>query len=456
MRQADAVQALTIAELVARVHRTLARSFERVWVVGEVSNLRVVGGHSYFTLKDDRAQLAAVLFRGTAATLRVPPNNGLDVLVRGRVAIYEPRGALQIIVDSLEPRGLGALRQELERRRARLEADGLLAAERKRPLPFCPRCVGLVTALGGAAIHDMLVTLRRRMPNLGIVVRPVRVQGTGAAEEIAAGLRDLQSLPELEVVIIGRGGGSVEDLWAFNDEDLARAIVASRVPVISAVGHEIDVTLADLVADWRAPTPTAAAEHVVPRREDLDDRIEAGARRLVGAAGRRLERARRSLQAMRARLRDPRRAVALAASRARELDGRLERAARARLEAARGRFEGLERRLRSAAPRSILAEHRRALQIARHKLDACATETVRREREHWAVLGGRLSSLSPLAVLERGYAVVWKDGSTRAARSADELAAGDAIQARFARGGIVARVESTSLEAAVLGRGRST
>jgi exodeoxyribonuclease VII large subunit len=443
----------SIAELVARVHGTISRGFARVTVAGEISNLRLPSsGHAYFTLKDERAQIAAVLFRGAAAGSRIAPSDGLEVVARGRVAVYEPRGTLQIIVDRLEPRGLGALRQELERRRAKLAAEGLLDPERKRPLPFLPRCVGVVTARRGAAIHDVLVTLRARMPGLRIVLRPVRVQGIGAAAEIARGLRELQALADLDVVIVGRGGGSVEDLWAFNEEEVVRAIAASRVPVVSAVGHEIDVTLADLVADWRAATPTAAAERVVPRRRDLLERLGERERRLLAGTARIVERARRTLGATRARLRDPRHDVALAGSRARELRGRLERGARGRLEAARARVEVLEARLGRASPAPAVEHGRRAVARAERSLESCVTMHLRRGRERWAAAGGRLSSLSPLAVLERGYAVVWRAGDARALRSAAEVAVGDAIRARFACGSITARVEATESDGELLGR----
>ncbi|MGH7856164.1 MAG: exodeoxyribonuclease VII large subunit, partial [Candidatus Binatia bacterium] len=262
---------LTVSQLAGRIQTVLDDGLDGLWVVGEISNFRPApSGHCYFTLKDDRAQVSSVLFRSDAARLRFRPTDGLEVIAFGRIRFYDARGQLQFYVQSLEPRGLGALRQALEELRAKLEKEGLLDPARKRPLPFLPRCIGIVTALRGAAIRDMLRMLRDRYPGLRIVVRPVRVQGMGAEQEIAEGIRDLQGVAEVEVMIVGRGGGSIEDLWAFNDEGVARAIVACRVPVVSAVGHEIDVTIADLVADARAPTPTAAAELVVPRRRDLE------------------------------------------------------------------------------------------------------------------------------------------------------------------------------------------
>jgi exodeoxyribonuclease VII large subunit len=444
--------ALGVAELVARVQGTLARNLDRVWVVGEISNLRLApSGHAYFTLKDAQAQISTVLFRGTAQTLRVSPSDGLEVVVRGRVTVYEPRGQLQLVIDSLEPRGLGALRQELERRRAKLAAEGLLDPARKRPLPFLPRRVGLVTALRGAAIHDMLVTMRRRFPAIAIVVRPVRVQGMGAEVEIAAAIREIQSVADLDVMIVGRGGGSVEDLWAFNDEGVARAIVASRVPVVSAVGHEIDVTLADLAADCRCATPTAAAERVVPRLDYLHEKLRKCARALDLAMVGRIERARRAVVGLRGRLRDPRRDVALASSRSRELAGRLERAARARLESARGELDDRRERLRAASPAPFVERARRSIDRAQRTLETAIGLRVRRLRERWATVAGHLSGLSPLAALERGYSIVWRSGESRALRSVGGLAAGDRVEARLASGGFVARIESIVADLGVLG-----
>ncbi|MGH7899180.1 MAG: exodeoxyribonuclease VII large subunit, partial [Candidatus Binatia bacterium] len=301
---------LTVCELARRIQGVIGAGLRDVWVVGEVSNFRAAAsGHCYFTLKDDKAQISAVLFRSTCARLRFSPRDGLEVVAGGRVRLYETRGTLQLYVASLEPRGMGALRLALEQLREKLSAEGLLDAERKRPIPYLPRCVGVVTALRGAAIHDILAMLRERFPGLRVVVRPVRVQGLGAERDIAQGIRDLQKIPELDVMIVGRGGGSIEDLWAFNDEGVARAMVACRVPVVSAVGHEIDVTIADLVADARAPTPTAAAELVVPRRVDLVLSVANRRRALVVALERQLAARRRVLLALRSRLRDPRRSL---------------------------------------------------------------------------------------------------------------------------------------------------
>ena len=433
---------LTVGELARLIQGALEGGIDAVWVVGEISNFRAApSGHFYFTLKDDEAQLAAVLFRSAAARVRFRPADGLQVVAGGRIRLYEARGNLQLYVDSLEPRGLGALRLQLQQLRDKLEAEGLLAPQRKRPLPFLPRCVGVVTALGGAAIHDILTMLRARLPNLRVIVRPVRVQGPGAEREIADGIRDLCTMPEVEVLIVGRGGGSSEDLWAFNDEGVARAIVGCSVPVVSAVGHEIDVTIADLVADARAPTPTAAAELVVPRRLELERRIEEQRCALDLAARRRVEAHRHQLRSLRARLRDPRREVRSARVRTVDIDLRLRRTARRALAGARESLMTLEERLSLASPARRIGAERARAEEAVPRLLAAMRHRCEIARERIARLSASLSSLSPLAVLDRGYAVVWKEGAERPLRGASEVAVGDRLRIELARGRLRARVE---------------
>ncbi len=433
---------LTVGEVARLIQGALEGGIDSVWVVGEISNFRAApSGHFYFTLKDDEAQLAAVLFRSAAARVRFRPADGLQVVAGGRIRLYEARGTLQLYVDSLEPRGLGALRLQLQQLRDKLDAEGLLAPERKRPLPFLPRCVAVVTALRGAAIHDILAMLRARLPNLRVIVRPVRVQGTGAEQEIVEGIRDVCAVPEVEVLIVGRGGGSSEDLWAFNDEGVARAIAASRVPVVSAVGHEIDVTIADLVADARAPTPTAAAELVVPRKLELGRRIEEQRCALDLAVRRRLEGHRRQLQSLRARLRDPRREVRSARARTVEIDLRLRRAARRALAGARESLMTLEERISLASPARRLGVERARVGEAVPRLLAAMRHRCEIARERVARLSASLSSLSPLAVLDRGYAVVWKEGAERPLRAASEVSVGDRLRIELARGRLRARVD---------------
>ena len=438
---------LTVGELARRIQGALEDGLDTVWVVGEISNFRAApSGHYYFTLKDDEAQLAAVLFRSAAARIRFRPTDGLEVIAAGRIRLYEARGTLQLYVDTLEPRGVGALRLQLEQLRAKLSAEGLLDPRRKRALPFLPRGVGVVTALGGAAIHDILAMLRARYPNLRIVLRPVRVQGLGAEREIAEGIREICAVPGIDVLIVGRGGGSIEDLWAFNDEGVARAIVDSRVPVVSAVGHEIDVTIADLVADARAPTPTAAAELVVPRKLELAAAIDAHRCALEVVLRRHLEARRRSLRALRARLRDPHREVRSARTRGAQIEVRLQRAIRRALVLARESKVVLEERLRFASPARWVAAERARIADAMPRLEASIAHRAELARERTARLSRALSSLSPLAVLQRGYAVVWKHDEVRPLRSSAEAAAGDRLRIQLANGKLHARVVSSDGE----------
>ncbi len=265
---------LSVSDVTRRIRESLEDQFAEVWVEGEISNLRAPSsGHLYFTLKDAHSQLRGVLFRSGATRLRFALQEGLCVIARGRISVYEPRGEYQLIVDTLEPKGVGAWQLAFEQLKERLAGEGLFDEARKRPLPEFPRTIGVVTSLTGAAIRDIVAVLRRRCPVVNILVVPVPVQGEGAGDRIAAAIRALNEVPQVEVLIVGRGGGASEDLWAFNEEAVVRAIAGSRVPVVSAVGHEIDVTLADFAADYRAPTPSAAAEAVVPVLNEILARL---------------------------------------------------------------------------------------------------------------------------------------------------------------------------------------
>lgn len=388
---------LTVSELNQRIRRALETGFHAVWVVGEISNFRVPpSGHFYFCLKDKRSQIAAVMFRSAAQVLPFRPEDGMEVIVQGRVGLYDVRGDLQLYVDSMEPRGLGSLQLALEQLKKKLAAEGLFAESRKRPLPFLPRAVGIVTALKGAAIHDMLSVIRGRCPGMPVIVRPVRVQGAGAAPDIVRALADLNQHETADVIIVGRGGGSLEDLWAFNDERVARAIVGSVVPVVSAVGHEVDVTVSDLVADRRAPTPTAAAALVVPDRNELLARLDQLAWGLRSCMQRHVQRQREHTAALARHLRDPRQVLRSLRLRIDELGDRASRAVH-------GRVHLAERQLHSA--------------------------------------GERLHALSPLAVLERGYAIARRADDGTVVRDVANLQAGDTLRLRFARGTAHVRVE---------------
>lgn len=389
----------TVSELVSDLRELLEDSVGRAWVAGEISNLRVAhSGHAYFTLKDESSQIRAALFRSTAQRIPFAPEDGLEVLAFGDVTLYEARGDLQLLVRQLEPRGRGALQLAFDQLRRRLERDGLFAAERKRALPALPRRIGVVTSLAGAALHDVLQVTGRRLPGVPILVSPTRVQGEGAEAEIVEALRALDAHGGVDVILLVRGGGSLEDLLAFNGEALARAIVASRTPVVTGVGHETDLSIADLAADARAPTPSAAAARVLPERSDLDARRLALARRLGTAARRRLERAWSRLD--------------------------------------RGRES-----LRSVSPRARLVARRERLEVLRRDLERGARLRCAAARGRLEGLAGRLESLSPLAVLARGYAIVRRVADGAVVRAPEDVAPGDALAIRVARGEIAARAE---------------
>ena len=388
---------LTVSELNERIKGTLESRLEGLWVRGEISNFRMPpSGHFYFTLKDDKSQIAAVMFRRQGAMLRFTPENGMAVLCFGRVSVYTVRGDLQLYVDDLEPQGQGALALAFEQLKKKLAAEGLFASERKRALPFLPHSIGIVTSGKGAALQDMLRIIGDRYPDRRIIVCPVKVQGDGAGREIAEGILNLGRFGAVDVIIAGRGGGSLEDLWAFNEEVVARAIFTSQVPVVSAVGHEIDFTIADFVADARAPTPTAAAEMVVPRKRDLVDQIDYLQSRLASGMECKLDQSSETLQRLVKRLADPGRKLRENQQRVDELSVNLLR-----------RFQ----------------------------------ERLRQLKERLAERAGRLGALSPLAVLDRGYSIAHKLPEELIVKSSAELTAGDLLRVSFARGKAVCRVE---------------
>lgn len=401
----SAAPVVTVSRLAALLKEVVEENFVQVWVEGEISNFALpASGHGYFSLKDDLAQLRAVIFRSQLRALSFRPENGMQVICRGRVSIYTQRGEVQLVVEGLEPRGLGALQLAYEQLKIRLASEGLFAVERKRPLPPYPRTIGVVTSATGAAIHDILNVLQRRGSGLRVLLVPVRVQGTEAAAEIVAALAALNRQGEADALIVGRGGGSLEDLWAFNEEPVARAIAASRIPVISAVGHEVDVTIADFVADLRAPTPSAAAELVVKSRLELENHLD-------------------------------------------QLRLRLAAQMRGRLALLKERTDGLQRRLRS--PRELLQQLRQRQSECQRRLARAMEGRLQSARAALSAGAGRLDALSPLQTLARGYAIVWREGEVQPLRDAASLVAGDALRVRLAKGAFRARV--TELESETTG-----
>jgi exodeoxyribonuclease VII large subunit len=398
----DLADVLTVTALTQRVRATLERGFQSVWVAGEVSNLvRAGSGHQYLSLKDDKAVLRAALFRGVGLRLRFDLKDGMQVVARGRVTVYEPRGDLQIQIEEVHPKGIGALELALQQRRDKLAAKGYFDPRRKKRLPAFPRTIALVTSPTGAAVRDMLELLARRWPVAKVVVVPVRVQGDGAADEIAAAVRCLDALHaggtlRLDAVIVGRGGGSLEDLWAFNEEPVADAIFASRIPVVSAVGHEIDVTIADLVADHRALTPSHAITDLTPDREAL----------LEGLT---------------------------------EMGARLRERTLGRVSTARQRLAALADRRAFRSPLDRVQDLERRLDDLGGRLHRVAGAPVERSRNRLAALAGRLESLSPLNVLARGYSLT-RTPDGRVVRDARTVRAADELVTRLAAGEIVSRV----------------
>ena len=428
---------VTVSELTGRIRTLLESTHGHVWVEGELANCRRwKTGHLYFTLRDENAQIRGVMFRSAAVRLRFAPEDGLRVAARGRVTVYEPKGEYQIVCEHLQPRGLGSLQLAFEQLKRRLEAEGLFAGERKRPLPVLPRQIGVVTSTDGAAVRDILKVLDRRHRTAHVVLHPVRVQGEGAADEIARGIRRLAREDGVDVIIAGRGGGSLEDLWAFNEEPVARAIAASRVPVISAVGHEIDFTISDMVADVRAATPSAAAEMVVAGRRELVERIDRLGERLRAAA-------RGAAARRRAQLLDLDRRPGLAgwparlAMRGRRLEGLTHdaaRIARARLGARRRGLGNLQLRLEACEPGRRLEAARTRLVAADGRLDAALDRRCEHARRRLAETSGRLEALSPLGVLGRGYAICWRGDRKTIVRDASTVSVGDDLVVGLHRG----------------------
>jgi exodeoxyribonuclease VII large subunit len=389
----------SISELTAEVKAVLEDGFSAIWVEGELSNFKHhTSGHMYFTLKDERAQIRGVMFRGNNRLLKFQPKDGLAVLVFGTVTVYERRGEYQIAVEFMEPKGVGALQLAFEQLKARLEAEGLFDPARKRPLPRLPRKIGIITSPTGAVIRDILTIIGRRFPGLAILIHPTQVQGESAAPEIAAAIGRMGARTDLDVLILARGGGSLEDLWAFNEERVARAIAACPIPVISAVGHETDVTIADFVADLRAPTPSAAAELVVAQRDELRQRVDELAMRAQAAMGN---------------------AVA-------------ERRQQVRM---------LARHLAVLSPLAQVGRQAERLRGLRHRLATWWELSRRTRQERLMVLTGKLESLSPLSILARGYSICFALPERRVVRVAEDAAVGSEVTVRLHRGELLCLVQ---------------
>ncbi|TGN41460.1 exodeoxyribonuclease VII large subunit [Marinobacter confluentis] len=437
-------RALSVSELNHQVKHLLEASFLQVWVEGELSSLsRPSSGHWYFSLKDKKCQIRCAMFRGFNQRVRDIPKEGDQVRIRGKVTLYENRGDFQIIVEQIEPAGAGALQQAFEALKARLQQEGLFDESRKKPLPPLPRHIGVVTSPTGAAIHDILTVLARRCPAIPVTLYPTAVQGKAATGDIVRAIQAANAHGVADVLIISRGGGSLEDLWCFNEEAVARAIAASALPTVSAVGHEVDVTIADFVADLRAPTPSAAAEKISPDQTAWIKQLQQSELRLAGAARRALTRMETSLRHLTARLRDPRRQLMDKAQRMDELDVRLGKAIHQRLDRSRVQSAHLSQRLAMQSPSRRLADSKSSLKGLDERLVASISQRLERQTNRLEHLAQTLNVVSPLATLGRGYAIV-QDSGGGIVRDADGLNVGDSVTARVAKGRIEAKVTSVN------------
>lgn len=434
---------LTVTQLTSLIKGVLEENFEHVWVEGEISNLAMPSsGHLYFTLKDAGAQVHCVMFRASSRAMKFKPGDGQGFIVRGRLSVFEPRGEYQIIVEYMEPRGIGALQLAFIQLKERLAKEGLFDQGHKRSIPELPRKIGIVTSATGAAIHDILNILERRFANIEILLRPVKVQGEGAAEEIAAAIKDFNRYRDIDVMIVGRGGGSLEDLWAFNEEVVARAIHASKIPIISAVGHEVDFTIADFVADLRAPTPSAAAELVIRNKEELESGVEALLQRLRQAIRHRLAGNRGELALLSRAVKDPFLLLGHMVQRVDDLLDRLGRAMEGKVVQRSDRLANTRNRLRLKTPTILLDRQRELLNSLSTRCDTAIQRMLDRSCETTALSVGKLQVLSPLLTLSRGYALVNMLPDMIPVRDGKDLFPGDRLDIRFHHGGALCVVES--------------
>ncbi len=435
---------LTVSELTKEIKETLEVKFSDLWVEGEISNLRIPpSGHIYFTLKDESSQIRAVLFKMQSRTLRFVPEDGLHVICRGRVTLYEKRGDYQLILEGMEPKGIGALQLAFLQLKEKLEKEGYFETSRKKPIPILPQTIGIVTSPTGAAIQDMIQIIHRRFENVRILLYPARVQGEVASREIAEGIRCFNRMKNVDVIIVGRGGGSLEDLWAFNEEEVARAIYHSKIPVISAVGHETDYTISDFVADLRAATPSAAAELVVKDKRELERRLQYLKNRLGNQVSTYLEEVRTDLSHLRKSLNDPRKRIEDYLLR---LDDLVNRSRRSLLWDFRRKIERslyLAQRLDLRSPVHRIRNTESSLLEIRNRLSRNMRHAIEIREQKLRGILGKLDSLSPLAILERGYSITRKLPFLQIVREADEVRVGDQVEVKLHRGTLFCGIERT-------------
>ena len=433
---------LTVSELTREIKNLLESRFSDIWIEGEISNFRIPpSGHLYFTLKDEESQIRAVLFRMQARSLRFIPEDGLHVICRGRVSLYEKRGEYQLILDRMEPKGVGALQLAFLQLKERLEKEGFFDSARKKPLPLLPRKIGIVTSPTGAVIRDMLHILQRRFENVHIQLYPVQVQGEGASWEIARAIKYFSDHTDVDVIIVARGGGSLEDLWAFNEERVARAIYNSKTPIISAVGHETDFTISDFVADLRAPTPSAAAELVVREKREIENTLRHLRTRLEGRTLGVFQRHRASLSQFQRVLTNPKKKVESLLLRVDDLTNRLSMLTSWNFQRRREKWFNLSERVYLRSPSQKIGTVRLLISQVAKRLERHTQHAIETYRGKIEGIAGRLESLSPLAILQRGYSITRQIPSLRILRDAGLVEEGDKVEVKLHRGALFCAVE---------------
>jgi exodeoxyribonuclease VII large subunit len=435
----------SVSELTSKIKACLEDGFPMVWICGEVSNFRMpASGHCYFILKDESAQISAVMFRGHQRQARFTPEDGMSIIGLGRLSVYEPRGVYQIILEYVEPAGLGALQLAFEKLKKRLSEKGYFDPQRKRPLPYLPGKISVITSSSGAVVHDIITIISRRFPNLHIEIVAVKVQGSGAETEIRDALALVNERADADVIILARGGGSLEDLQAFNSETVATAIFHSKIPVISAVGHETDVTIADFVADLRAPTPSAAAELVVPEKNELLRRSRELRQALHNGLWEHLKDLNQDLRELKRRIKDPRRKIQELWLRVDDLNGRLSRSFKVQLLHEKDRLTWLAHRLGGASPRSQLQKKYSTLEVIKDNLFKSITKIIYTKKSKVEVYGIRLDALNPLAILQRGYSVTRSLPEKRLIMSPRQVSLSQDVEVLLAGGILVCNVKEKS------------
>jgi len=440
--ETDKTKIYTVSTLSEEIKNLLEAHFDFVWVEGEISNFRSpLSGHFYMVLKDEKAQIRAVMFRPQTRYLKFMAQDGMKVIVRGRVAIYEPRGEYQVLLDYMEPLGVGALALAFEQLKKKLAAQGIFDESIKKPLPFLPQRVAVITSPTGAAIRDFLKIIRRRFANLEIVVVPVKVQGEGAAAEMVEALDLVNRELDVDVLVLTRGGGSIEDLWAFNQEELALAIRASRIPVVSAVGHEIDITISDLAADLRAPTPSGAAELLVVEKETLKQQIMQLQARLQSGLKTELASLQEKLRFLSRGLRDPRKRIADSWLRLDDMENRLSRMMSFMMMDRKRSLAAGERALILHSPLKIVAGLKQKIEFQSRSMAMMVSRKLRDCRMHISMIEEKLKDMSPLSVLGRGYSITRKLPEKRVLRSSSQVNTGERVSVKLAEGELECLVE---------------